>query len=184
MFVLLITGCADETAGPSCRIVEIETTLGTIRVELDPERAPVTVGNFLQYVDSGFYDGTIFHGVVPGFVIRGGGFTREMTARPAMRPPIPLETPNGLRNVRGTIAMARPSQPNSATTQFFINLTDNRVFDYIPSVSQPNGYAVFGRVIQGMDVVDSIAHVPTHTEQGHPDVPVVPVELRIVRFSR
>lgn len=181
MLVLIIGACADEGTRSTRRIVDIETTLGTIRLELDPEKAPVTVDNFLRYVDAGFYEGTIIHRVIPGFVIQGGGFTGEMTPRSPTRPPIPLECPNGLRNVRGAVGMARGSYPDSATTQFFINLSDNPSLDYNPAVEGANGYAVFGKVIDGLAVVDSIARVPTGVEGPYRDVPIVPIVIRSVR---
>ena len=155
--------------------VELVTSLGTIEVQLDPQRAPKTVANFLQYVKSGFYGGTIFHRVIPGFMIQGGGFTPDMQQKPT-QPPIPLESQNGLKNLRGTIAMARTANPNSATSQFFINLVDNPALDY----PQPDGhgYAVFGQVIKGMDVVDRIAKVPTQDAGPYQNVPVTPVVIK------
>ncbi|SCC95398.1 peptidyl-prolyl cis-trans isomerase A (rotamase A) [Thiomonas sp. X19] len=155
--------------------VELVTTLGTIEIQLDPQRAPKTVANFLQYVKDDFYAGTIFHRVIPGFMIQGGGFTANMQQKPT-RPPIPLESKNGLKNLRGTIAMARTSDPNSATSQFFINLVDNASLDY----PQPDGhgYAVFGQVIKGMDVVDRIAKVATQNDGPMQNVPVTPVVIK------
>ncbi len=155
--------------------VELVTSLGTIELQLDPQRAPKTVANFLQYVKSGFYGGTIFHRVIPGFMIQGGGFTPDMQQKPT-QPPIPLESQNGLKNLRGTIAMARTANPNSATSQFFINLVDNPALDY----PQPDGhgYAVFGQVIKGMDVVDRIAKVPTQDAGPYQNVPVTPVVIK------
>ncbi len=155
--------------------VELVTTLGTIEIQLDPQRAPKSVANFLQYVKAGFYSGTIFHRVIPGFMIQGGGLTADMQQKPT-RPPIPLESKNGLKNLRGTIAMARTSDPNSATSQFFINLVDNASLDY----PQPDGhgYAVFGQVIKGMDVVDRIAKVATRDDGPMQNVPVTPVVIQ------
>lgn len=138
--------------------VEFQTTLGTFIVQLDSTRAPATVNNFLQYVRSGFYDGTIFHRVVPGFVIQGGGYTIGYHKKPT-HSPIPDEANNGLSNVRGTIAMARESAPDTATSQFYINLANNAQLDY-GGPGRP-GYAVFGHVISGMAVVDKIARTPT-----------------------
>lgn len=155
----------DQEPRPRVRLV---TSKGTIVVELDREKAPITVSNFLRYVEDGFYDGTIFHRVVPDFVIQGGGFTPDLT-RKDTRPPIINESNNGLSNLRGTIAMARTNDPDSATSQFYINLVDNTSLDYAPD--RP-GYAVFGRVIEGMDVVDAIAAVETTTRNGFNDVPV------------
>ncbi|MGC9163003.1 MAG: peptidylprolyl isomerase [Thiomonas sp.] len=152
--------------------VEFTTTLGKFVVQLDPARAPKTVANFLDYVKSGFYKGTIFHRVIPGFMVQGGGFTPDMKQKPT-RAPIPLESRNGLHNLRGTIAMARTADPNSATSQFFINVVDNPSLDY----PRPDGYgyAVFGKVISGMDVIDKIVAVPTKDEGPFQNVPVKPV---------
>ncbi|WP_055449830.1 peptidylprolyl isomerase [Thiomonas bhubaneswarensis] len=154
--------------------VEFVTTMGKFVVQLDPARAPKTVANFLDYVKSGFYKGTIFHRVIPGFMVQGGGFTADMQKKPT-RAPIPLESQNGLRNLRGTIAMARTPDPNSATSQFFINVVDNPSLDY----PKPDGYgyAVFGKVISGMDVVDKIVAVPTKNEGPFQNVPVKPIVI-------
>lgn len=161
--------------------VELDTNLGAIVVQLDAQRAPRTVANFLQYVNSGFYAGTVFHRVIPGFMIQGGGYTADLQQK-ATRGPIPLESRNGLRNLRGTIAMARTSVPDSATSQFFINLVNNFSLDY----PQPDGfgYAVFGRVISGMKVVDRIATVTTHDAGPMQNVPVQPVIIRSARVLR
>jgi peptidyl-prolyl cis-trans isomerase A (cyclophilin A) len=145
--------------------VRFQTSMGDIVVELDAAKSPKTVDNFLQYVKAGFYDGTIFHRVIDNFMIQGGGMTADMKEKETRRP-IPLESKNGLMNQRGTIAMARTSDPNSATAQFFINVKDNAFLDQ-PTSKDGNGYAVFGKVIQGMDVVDKIKVVPT----GPADVP-------------
>jgi len=145
--------------------VRFQTSMGDIVVELDAAKSPKTVENFLQYVKAGFYDGTIFHRVIDNFMIQGGGMTADMKEKETRRP-IPLESKNGLMNQRGTIAMARTSDPNSATAQFFINVKDNAFLDQ-PTSKDGNGYAVFGKVIQGMDVVDKIKVVPT----GPGDVP-------------
>lgn len=142
---------------------------GDITIELFPEKAPITVKNFLDYVDSGFYDGTIFHRVIPGFVIQGGGFTSDMQQK-STQAPIKNEADNGLKNARGTLSMARTSDINSATSQFFVNLKDNANLDHTGPGNF--GYAVFGRVIDGMDVVDKIAAVPTTTKGMYQDTPV------------
>ncbi|NNM64319.1 MAG: peptidyl-prolyl cis-trans isomerase [Burkholderiales bacterium] len=170
--ILLTTRAVQAEAPPR---VELVTTMGTIEVQLDSQRAPKTVANFLQYVKDDFYAGTIFHRVIPGFMIQGGGFTASMQQKPT-RSPIPLESKNGLKNLRGTIAMARTSDPNSATSQFFINLVDNASLDY----PQPDGhgYAVFGQVIKGMDVVDRIAKVTTRDDGPMQNVPVTPVVIK------
>ncbi len=138
-------------------IVVLETSKGNIEIELDAGNAPITVENFLGYVNSGFYDGTVFHRVIPNFMVQGGGFTPDGTQKPT-NPAIKLESDNGLKNNRGTVAMARTNQPDSATSQFFINVVDNAFLDYAPG---NDGYAVFGKVVSGMDVVDEIKEVPT-----------------------
>lgn len=159
--------------------VELETSEGNIVVQLDPQRAPRTVQNFLHYVQSGFYAGTIFHRVIPGFMIQGGGYTASMQEKPTSAP-IPLESRNGLRNLRGTIAMARTSVPDSATSQFFINLVNNPALDY-PS-PDGHGYAVFGHVVSGMKVVDRIAAEATHDVGPMQDVPVKAVVIRAAKL--
>lgn len=146
---------------------EIFTNKGKIVVELDPNAAPVTTANFLAYVDEGFYDGTIFHRVIPNFMIQGGGITPDGEKKET-KSPIILESDNGLSNKTGTIAMARMRSPNSATAQFYINVADNRALDYTPSTP---GYAVFGRVIEGMDVVNEIRQVETGMKYGRPNWP-------------
>lgn len=155
--------------------VSLETSLGVIVLELDAEKAPVTVANFLQYVRDGHYDGTIFHRVISNFMIQGGGFTPNMQQKPT-RASIPLESRNGLRNTTGTIAMARTQVPDSATAQFFINVKDNDFLDQANS-RDGHGYAVFGRVVSGMDVVEKIRTVPTSRRGMHSDVPVTPVTI-------
>ena len=154
--------------------VKLETSMGDIVVELDAEAAPVTVKNFLRYVEEGFYDGTIFHRVISGFMIQGGMYTADMSSRNTHEA-IVNEAANGLKNARGTIAMARTNNPNSAKSQFFINHKDNDFLNYA-GPAQP-GYAVFGRVIEGMDVVDGIAAVKTAVRRGMRDVPVEPVVI-------
>ncbi len=165
--VVLLVGLPARAQAETPRIA-LETSMGRIIVELDPENAPVTVANFLSYVDSAFYDGTVFHRVIPGFMVQGGGFDPELTKKPTQAP-IENEAKNGLVNARGTLAMARTSDPNSATAQFFINLVDNDRLDY-PSFDGW-GYAVFGRVVEGMEVVDAIAAVPTGQSGPMSDVP-------------
>ena len=160
-------------------VVVIETSLGDITVELDRARAPVTVENFLAYARAGFYDGTIFHRVIKGFMIQGGGLTPDMQRKPT-KPPIENEAGNGLSNTRGTIAMARTADPHSATSQFFINTADNVRLDR--GRESTGGYAVFGRVTAGMDVVDKIESVPTTDRAGHQNVPVEPVVIKRVRI--
>jgi peptidyl-prolyl cis-trans isomerase A (cyclophilin A) len=162
-------------------VVLVSTTVGDITLELFKDRAPVSVENFLQYVTEGFYPGTLFHRVVPGFMIQGGGFTPGMVEK-GTRPPILNEATNGLSNVRGTLAMARTQALRSATAQFYINVSDNRAkLDHRGYSREDFGYAVFGRVLSGMDVVDRIAATPTRTVAGHADVPVQDVVIKAVK---
>ena len=154
-------------------MVVFETTHGTMKIEVNPEEAPVTVENFLKYVNDGFFNGTIFHRVIPGFVIQGGGFDSEMDQKET-RQPITNEADNGLKNLRGTLSMARTPAKDSATSQFFINLVDNDVLDH---GTRDFGYAVFAKVVEGMDVVDKIAGVKTGNHGHHGDVPVEPVVI-------
>jgi cyclophilin family peptidyl-prolyl cis-trans isomerase len=167
-------GPSPAPAAPARPVVVLQTSLGAIKVALDRDKAPLTVDNFLQYVRSGHYDGTIFHRVIPDFMIQGGGFEAAMNQKPT-RPPIKNEASNGLKNRRGTVAMARTNDPDSATSQFFINLKDNAALDY---GMRNAGYAVFGEVVDGMNVVDRIAAVPTTTRPPHADVPRVPVVIK------
>ena len=154
--------------------VKLVTSVGDIILELDPEKAPKTVANFLQYVNEGFYSGTIFHRVIDGFMIQGGGFTEEFEQKET-RDPIPNEASNGLKNVIGTIAMARTSDPNSATAQFFINVADNDSLNHTAPTTRGWGYAVFGHVVEGMDVVEKIKTMPTERRGPFEGVPVEPV---------
>jgi cyclophilin family peptidyl-prolyl cis-trans isomerase len=156
--------------------VMLETSKGTIVIELDQAKAPVTVGNFLGYVKSGFYDGTVFHRVIPNFMIQGGGFTANMQQKPT-REAIVNESANGLVNKRGTVAMARTPDPNSATAQFFVNLQDNSFLDKAKA-QDGYGYCVFGKVVKGMSVVDAIAGVKTGTVGGFQDVPTEAVVIK------
>ncbi len=178
LILALITGC-EETAekeqsnsqnfnDEETAMVKFETTKGDILIELYPEKAPKSVDNFLAYVRNDFYDGTIFHRIIPGFVVQGGGFNTEFEKKPTMAP-IVNEADNGLKNERGTLSMARTNDPDSATSQFFINLVDNDSLNPIPGRSA--GYAVFGKVVEGMDVVDEMANVPTETRGRYADVP-------------
>jgi len=157
-------------------IVKLETTKGTITVELDAEKAPKTVENFIKYVEDGFYDGIIFHRVIPGFMIQTGGMLPDMSEKPN-REAIKNEANNGLKNDRGTLAMARTPNPHSASSQFFINLKDNDFLNFTSESQAGWGYAVFGKVIDGMDVVDEIAKVKTGNQAGHQDVPLEPVTI-------
>jgi peptidyl-prolyl cis-trans isomerase A (cyclophilin A) len=152
--------------------LKLATSMGDIVVELDAQKAPKTVANFVQYVKDGHYNGTVFHRVIDGFMVQGGGMTADLKEKPT-RAPIPLESKNGLENLRGTLAMARTQVPDSATSQFFINVKDNAFLNAANS-RDGNGYAVFGKVVSGMDVVDKIRTVPT----GRGDVPVTPVIIK------
>jgi peptidyl-prolyl cis-trans isomerase A (cyclophilin A) len=156
-------------------VVILKTSLGEIDIQLDPTHAPISTANFLAYVDAKFYDGVIFHRVIPGFVAQGGGFTQDMTEK-AVNAPIKNEASNGLHNLRGTISMARTSDPDSATSQFFLNLVDNSG-KLDPGGVSPDGYAVFGKITKGLDVLDKIAQVPTTTVGQYSDVPATPVVI-------
>lgn len=156
--------------------VELKTSAGTIRVELDDEKAPRSAANFIDYVRKGHYDGTIFHRVIRGFMIQGGGFDAAMKQKPTAGP-IPNEANNGVKNTKYTLAMARTSDPHSATAQFFINTVDNEFLDFRAETAQGWGYAVFGRVVGGSDVVDAIEKVPTGRSGSHDDVPLQPVVI-------
>ena len=162
--------------------VRLATSMGDIVLELDKEKAPKTVDNFVQYVKAGHYNGTVFHRVIPTFMIQGGGMTPDMTEKPT-RAPIPLESGNGLVNTRGTVAMARTMVPDSATSQFFINVVDNAFLDKA-NARDGNGYAVFGKVIAGMDVVDKIKAVPTGDKGPHQNVPQQPVVIKTATLEK
>jgi cyclophilin family peptidyl-prolyl cis-trans isomerase len=185
---LLLAGLLTSPAVPlplppaqSDRVVVMETSLGTIKIELNAEKAPGTVKNFLGYVDDKFYDGTTFHRVIPTFMIQGGGFEPGLKQKET-KAPIKNEANNGLSNVRGTISMARTADPDSGTSQFFINVADNsRTLD----VSQTNaGYCVFGKVIEGMDVIDKIRQVQTGTQGMYADVPTMDVVIKSIRRGK
>jgi len=158
-------------------VVVLETSLGAITIQLKQDKAPITVDNFVKYVNEKHYDGTIFHRVIPDFMIQGGGMDASMTEKPS-RPPIRNEAKNGLRNLRGTVAMARTNAPDSAKAQFFINVKNNAALDYGVGGA---GYAVFGEVTSGMDVVDRIVAVRTGNKGGHQNVPIEPVTLKTAR---
>ncbi|HEU4458910.1 MAG TPA: peptidylprolyl isomerase [Methylibium sp.] len=161
------------------KTIELQTSHGTIRAELDDAKAPVTVENFLSYAKAGHYDGTIFHRVIPGFMVQGGGFETGMKQKPT-NAPIANEANNGLKNKKYTLAMARTSAPHSATAQFFINATDNSFLDFKSESPQGWGYAVFGQVVSGTEVVDAIERVKTASKAGHGDVPVEDVVIHKV----
>ena len=182
-FLPLFAGATEQTAtGESTVTVRMQTNQGTIVLELDAEKAPGTVANFVEYAKAGFYDGTIFHRVIPGFMIQGGGFEPGMTQK-ATRDPIQNEADNGLKNDLGTIAMARTPNPHSATAQFFINVKDNGFLNYSAPTSQGWGYCVFGKVVEGLDVVQSIEKVSTTSRAGHQDVPTEDVVIEKVTID-
>ena len=156
--------------------VKLTTSMGPVVIELDEAKAPVSAKNFLEYVDAGHYDGTIFHRVIDGFMVQGGGFTSDMKQKP-VKATIKNESANGLKNVKYTLAMARTSVRDSATSQFFINVKDNDFLNYSGETPQGHGYAVFGKVVEGKDVVDKIKGVPTGNSGGHQDVPRTPVTI-------
>ena len=162
--------------------VTMETSMGTITLELDDAKAPETVANFVRYAKDGHYDGTIFHRVIDGFMIQGGGFTKDMNQKET-REPIRNEAMNGLKNLRGTIAMARTMVVDSATSQFFINLVDNSFLDFQNPTPQGFGYAVFGKVVDGMEVVDQIAKVKTGSVGPYQNVPEVPIVIKKVSVT-
>jgi peptidyl-prolyl cis-trans isomerase B (cyclophilin B) len=179
LFILLIACSAHaQSTNPTIRI---ETSMGDIIVELDAKAAPKTVKNFLEYARSGFYDGTIFHRVIKNFMIQGGGFTPDMKQK-STQPPIDNEADNGLRNLTGTIAMARTNVPHSATSQFFINVKDNHFLNHRAKTVRLWGYCVFGKVVEGMDVVRAIETVPTAVVSGHRDVPSENVIIKTVQI--
>lgn len=173
-------GSGSAAAGAANPRVAIQTNKGQIVVELFADKAPKTVANFLAYTDSGHFDGTVFHRVKPGFMIQGGGFTAAMSQKPT-KASVQNEADNGLKNTRGTLAMARTSDPHSASSQFFINLVDNGFLDHTGKTPQGWGYAVFGQVVEGMETADAIAQVKTGRNGPHSDVPVEPVVIESVK---
>lgn len=167
-----LSSFSDQTGNHN--MIKMTTSLGEIEIELYPEEAPVTVKNFIEYVESGFFDGTIFHRVISGFVVQGGGFTADMQQKET-RAPIENEADNGLKNTIGALSMARTPNPNSATSQFFINLVDNAFLDFTAKTQQGWGYAVFAKVTSGMEVVHEMAKASTGNVGGHSDVPIEPI---------
>ncbi len=183
--ILIIISCIIQPAWAisSNPCVRLKTNKGPILLELDPRAAPKTVENFLGYVNNGFYNGTIFHRVIKDFMVQGGGFTADMHPKPT-RDPIVNEADNGLKNRRGTVAMARTMAPHSATAQFFINTVDNTFLDHREKTTNGWGYCVFGRVVEGMNVVDAIANQPTINKSGLEDVPASPVIIEQVHVDK
>ena len=179
---LCLAGSAFAAEGKNPTLV-LETSLGNVKVELFQKEAPISVKNFLDYVKSGYYDGTIFHRVIPGFMIQGGGFTPALSVKPA-NAPIKNEAANGLKNVRGTLAMARTNMVDSASSQFFINVANNEFLNHREGGPAVYGYAVFGKVIDGLDVVDKIAATQTGMQKGFSDVPVTPVVIKSVKIVK
>lgn len=177
---ILLTGCmllaASNLFAADNTHVVINTSFGEVELELNAEKAPISVENFLGYVDAGSYNGTIFHRVIPGFMVQGGGFNSNMQQKPTNKP-IENEAGNGLKNDRGTVAMARTQAPHSATMQFFINHANN---DFLNQSSRDFGYAVFAKVVRGMDVVDQIAQVRTANQGGHQNVPTDPILINSI----
>jgi cyclophilin family peptidyl-prolyl cis-trans isomerase len=180
LLALTALACASPALAADPR-VELKTNRGVIVLELYPEKAPKTVANFLQYVKDGHYNGTTFHRVIDGFMVQGGGFDKEMRQKPTTRPPVPNEADigmkAGLKNDNGTIAMARTSDPHSATAQFFINVKNNDFLNYREPTAQGYGYTVFGKVVTGMDIVDKIAKSPTGNAGQHQNVPREPIVI-------
>ena len=164
-------------------VVLMETSLGNVKLELFADKAPLSVKNFLAYVNSGFYNGTIFHRVIPNFMIQGGGFTAELKQKPT-NPPVKNEAANGLKNERGTLAMARTMVVDSATAQFFINVANNEFLNHRDETMQGFGYAVFGKVVDGMEVVDKVAAVKTGIQKGLRDVPEAPVVIKSMKVVK
>jgi peptidyl-prolyl cis-trans isomerase B (cyclophilin B) len=175
--LVLAAGAGAMAAAKERSLVKMETAKGDIVIELFPDKAPKTVANFLAYVNAGAYDGTIFHRVMDGFMVQGGGFEPDMRPRPT-NPPVRNEADNGLKNERYTVAMARTNDPHSASNQFFINVADNDFLNHTSRTSQGWGYAVFGKVVDGMRVVDAIKGVPTGNRAGHQNVPRDPVVIK------
>lgn len=173
----IVPGFAQAAAGKADPVVKLETTMGDIVIRLNERKAPITCANFVQYVKSGHYDGTIFHRVIRDFMIQGGGFTDNMKEKPT-HAPIRNEANNGLKNEKYTIAMARTNDPHSASAQFFINTKNNNFLDFKSQKNGEWGYAVFGKVIQGQNVVDKIEKVETGRRAGHDDVPTTPVVIK------
>ncbi len=176
------TNSKTNTDNKTNTMVTLSTSAGDITLELDAEKAPKTVANFLEYANAGFYDGTIFHRVIAGFMVQGGGFTEQMNQKPT-RSPVPNEADNGLQNLKYTVAMARTPDPHSATAQFFINVSDNSFLNFKSTQPDEYGYAVFGKVVAGEDVVDAMEQVRTGRVGPHGDVPLEPIMINSVSVA-
>lgn len=176
LFITTFSFAKENKMSDSPSKVKLSTSLGDIIIQLDAEKAPISVKNFLTYVEEGFYNGTIFHRIIPGFMAQGGGFDGDFKQK-STHNPIKNEADNGLSNDRGTLAMARTPDPDSASSQFFINYKDNAFLNYVSPTPQGWGYAVFGKVVEGMDIVDSMADAPTGTRGGHQDVPLENISI-------
>jgi cyclophilin family peptidyl-prolyl cis-trans isomerase len=175
---------ADSKNDAKNPVVLITTSMGKIKVELDATNAPISTKNFVDYVKAKHYDGTVFHRVIPSFMIQGGGMKKDLSPQPGSKDPIKNEAGNGLKNLEGTIAMARTSVVDSGTDQFFINVKDNSFLDHRDDTDQGYGYAVFGKVLSGLDVVHKIEHVETNTQSGNENVPVKPVVIKSIRMAK
>ncbi len=183
LFVVALATASAARAEDKNPVVVMETSMGTVKIELDKGKAPISVNNFLSYVNDKFYDGTIFHRVIPDFMIQGGGFDKDMNQKPT-KPPIKNEAGNGLKNDTGTIAMARTSVVDSATAQFFINVKDNAFLNHRDETPGGFGYAVFGKVIEGMDAVHKIEHVATTNKGPNQNVPVDAVIIKSITVAK
>lgn len=183
--ISLLLGCSIAAAADKNPVVQMETSLGTIKIELFAKEAPLSVKNFLAYAKSGYYSGTIFHRVIKGFMAQGGGLTAELQPKPGDRPPIKNEAGNGIKNNRGTVAMARTGVVDSATSQFFINLVDNNFLNHTDETTRGFGYAVFGKVIEGMEVADKMAEAPQQRKnavfQNVPETPIVIKSIKLLK---
>lgn len=189
--IIMVLAALSLSAGIACAegkknpVVEMETSLGKVRIELFEKEAPISVKNFLDYAKSSYYAGTIFHRVIPGFMAQGGGLTAALQPKPGDRPSIKNEASNGLKNTRGTLSMARTGDPDSATAQFFINVNDNKFLDHRDKTVQGYGYAVFGKVVEGMDVVDMIVNTPQERKNSvFQNVPKEPVVIKSVKVLK
>jgi peptidyl-prolyl cis-trans isomerase A (cyclophilin A) len=183
-FMISIVSTGLVHAADKNPVVVINTSMGKIKVELDNTNAPISTKNFVEYVKAKHYDNTIFHRVIPSFMIQGGGMTKDLSPKPGAKDPIKNEAGNGLKNDEGTIAMARTGVVDSATDQFFINVKDNAFLNHRDDTDQGYGYAVFGKVLSGMDIVHKIEHVETSTQGGQENVPVKTVEIKSIRMSK